>query len=89
MLTSLTYANADGTRTAIVERCDSGDALFLWSVTCRDGQVVVDLTGYLHFCQRIARQWVQTGPSPCRCCSGRPCSAIGCGRGSEGLLQRA
>lgn len=60
MLTSLTYANADGTRTAIVARCDSGASLFLWSVTCRDyGQVVVALTGYLHFCQRVASQWVQ------------------------------
>lgn len=65
MLTSLTYANADGTRTAIVERCDSGDALFLWSVTCRDyGQSDHCLTGYLHFCQRIARRWVQQGHPP-------------------------
>ena len=65
MLTSLTYANADGTRTAIVERCDSGDALFLWSVTCRDyGQSDHCLTGHLPACQRIARRWVQQGHPP-------------------------
>lgn len=63
MLTSLTYANADGTRKAIVERNDSGEALFRWSVTRRDHHLRYQpyRMGSLHDCQRIARQWVQTG----------------------------